>query len=904
MALSTTLALSVGPAIAKSILKIWLKDADLLQNVSESLIDLVGQKTKDVFTRKKAERQFQDIGDRVAQGLEPLFDSEASIPENGKAAVAIAVATTLEKTTIDARFLIDRKLDPVELARHLIVGSKSFTVGLSSSEVALFERIIGESSRYIVDMASQLPAFSETSFAELIQKGDQLVETAGRILEEVRRIREASIEENAELTAAAFETEYRLAVGRKLDELELFGVDIASAANRRHRLSVAYVTLSVRGSSIEDKQLALDGNDADSEDAEDLVAIDAILRTSSRILVRGQAGSGKTTLLQWVAVKAASRSFADELSSWNSCVPFFIRLRDCVDKGLPKPEELPRFIAPLIADRMPKGWVHQRLETGQAVLLVDGVDEMREVQRADVRKWLKDLCETFPRVRILVSSRPSAIDEGWMDAESFQDAELQPMTLADTLTFIDHWHSAVSEQLTDKSELEQLAVMCEHLKKVVRTTQPIRNLTTNPLLAAMLCALNRDRRQNLPADRIELYEACCHMLAERRDKERRVSLQDYPSLSYRQKRSLLEDLAYWFMVNGWSVVTLERAEHRLANRLGNMSGLPQGLSGEDVMRLFVDRTGLVREPRPEHVDFTHRTFQEFLAAKAALDEGNLGALIRTAHEDQWRELIVLAAGLASQKIREELISGLLARGDADPKIRHQLHLLAVSCLETSVALEPSVLQEVESRLKKLVPPKNRSDEIRGLASAGDLAVRYLQHSRKLLATQAAACVRALAQIGTDSALEALIAYATDDRQTIINALIKAWDSFDREEFAKRVLSKRKRLAVNHIDSFAAFEHLVELEYLNIWSPYTSDWSPVSRLPKLRTLAIGAWWGGQLDVLRNLATLEEIRFYYGHGHIKDFSFLAELPNLKAIIFHGPPPNGSIPEQLKDKVKIMP
>ena len=49
---------------------------------------------------------------------------------------------------------------------------------------------------------------------------------------------------NKNLSAARFEEDYRRAVIRKLDELELFGVD-APATSRRHRLSIAYITLSV-----------------------------------------------------------------------------------------------------------------------------------------------------------------------------------------------------------------------------------------------------------------------------------------------------------------------------------------------------------------------------------------------------------------------------------------------------------------------------------------------------------------------------------------------------------------------------------------------------------------------------------------------------------------------------------
>ena len=71
--------------------------------------------------------------------------------------------------------------------------------------------------------------------------------------------------------------------------------------------------------------------------------IDEALAGSSRLIVCGSAGSGKTTLLKWVAVKSASRSFDGPLTRWNNTVPFFLRLRQFSDSGLPPPEVFPRF---------------------------------------------------------------------------------------------------------------------------------------------------------------------------------------------------------------------------------------------------------------------------------------------------------------------------------------------------------------------------------------------------------------------------------------------------------------------------------------------------------------------------------------------------------------------------------
>src|SRR5207248_1094883 len=150
-----------------------------------------------------------------------------------------------------------------------------------------------------------------------------------------------------------------------------------------------------------------------------------------------------------------------------------------------------------------------------------------------------------PQACFLVTSRPHAIQEGWMNRQDFGDTELQPMERSDIFKFIDHWHHAVREELqldAEKRELESLAV---HLKEQVKQHPTLRTLATSPILCAMLCALNRERRRYLPVNRIELYKACSALLLERRDKESHVDMSDYPSLTLAQKERILQDLAYW-----------------------------------------------------------------------------------------------------------------------------------------------------------------------------------------------------------------------------------------------------------------------------------------------------------------------------------------------------------------------
>jgi hypothetical protein len=549
MPIFEVLTIEVGAAIAKSILKLWLKDSEPAADISSSIIDVLKSRTSDMLAQRRGQRQFEKIGEMVGESLLPLFESEgARIDEGSQIAVAYEVATAFNISKLNSALLAEQNLEPTKLAKHVLAGHSIAGQPFSETEKAFYRRIIEESCSYVVDIASQLPVFTERTFAEVLKREDQIIATTGQILQEVRRIQEQLGTSEADI----FEEQYRKGVVRKLDVIQLFGTDV-STANRRHRLSVAYITLSVEAKSVSisdnghhiSLEETLPVEISQSETDREIVAVDTALARSRCILIRGLAGSGKTTLLQWIAVRSALKSFEGDLSDWNNTLPFFIRLRNCVQSGLPAPEAFPGLVVSSIADTMPRGWVHTQLTSGRAIVLVDGLDEVSSSYREDVRTWLKELVETYPKTRFIITSRPHAIEEGWMDHEGFSDTELQPMQLADMYSFIDHWHKAVREELYEDEERAELGAMAEHLKSDVKGNRAIRNLATNPLLCAMLCALNRDRRQQLPADRIELYEACCSLLLERRDKERRIELTgDYPSFNYRQKRLLLEELSY------------------------------------------------------------------------------------------------------------------------------------------------------------------------------------------------------------------------------------------------------------------------------------------------------------------------------------------------------------------------
>ena len=111
MSLIESLTLIVGPALAKSVLRLWLRDHHISSDLGSSLIDLVKLKCSDAIAQHRGERQFEVIGEKIAESLLPVFEIEgAKLNENGRKAVALMTAKTLNSAGITATLLLEKIL--------------------------------------------------------------------------------------------------------------------------------------------------------------------------------------------------------------------------------------------------------------------------------------------------------------------------------------------------------------------------------------------------------------------------------------------------------------------------------------------------------------------------------------------------------------------------------------------------------------------------------------------------------------------------------------------------------------------------------------------------------------------------------------------------------------------------
>ncbi|MFB9730815.1 NACHT domain-containing protein [Ornithinimicrobium kibberense] len=795
--------LSLGTATVRAVVRFWLQE-DVGLRLTDDFVDLLSDHIPKLRDRRRTARQFDLMAERVSDVVEALVDGEGpGLPEHEKAAAIEAVKDVVDGfQQLDKAVLFSTDLDPVALESILreLPAARQRSV-LSESAQVLFDRLTKQASRFIIDMALNLPAFGPEALQEILRRESLILERLARVLDGLSVLENRPLDQDGH-----FRERYQWHLARSLDKLKLFGLAL-SGASREQALSIAYITLSAsrdddghqyqepsqpdlweEGSSIE--LLAMHEANPRAASGDASVRVDAALASGDRHLIRGEAGSGKTTLLQWIAVSAARNKLEGPLAIWSEKVPFFIQLRRYVDSVLPSPEQFLEFTAATLAGAMPHAWVHRQLEAGKGLILIDGVDELPDQRREDAKVWLTDLVDTFPDCTFVVTSRPPAVPGRWLAGKDFSTAELVPMSPRDIEGFIQHWHDAAAAQYGDDAEaVAELRSFQGKLVAVIRDNRSIRSLATLPLLCAMLCALNFERRTQLPGDRMGLYRIALEMLLDRRDVEREILMQDSLALSLREKQVLMEEIAHWLLHNDKSDMTVAQAVRVIADRVENMPAIQE--SAESVYQHLLLRSGLIREPVAGRMDFVHRTFQEYLGAARAMHRGDIPYLITRAHSDQWREAVILAAGHATGSQADELLTGLLDRGVEEAPLRHRLHLLAVAALETAVEVSPGVVQRVHAALAGALPPQNMTDA-KAVASAGEVAVAPLSaFADGSYATEAAACVRALSIIGSESALEGLARYAEDHRVTVLKELFRAWDYYDRTEYAARVLSKAK-----------------------------------------------------------------------------------------------------------------
>ncbi|MFC9825440.1 NACHT domain-containing protein [Streptomyces erythrochromogenes] len=768
---------------------------------------------------------------RLTETLAARMDeATARLPEHERlAAVAAAGDAFAALGPLDAEALFAADLDPATLAAALPPAPP----GLGEAAEALYGRLVRLCCEHTVEYLTTLPGFGARADVELVRR-------TGRLERHVDRMA-ARLAATAASEAHRFEQKYAQYVAQAHGRLQLFGLT-TGRAREEWPLDLAYISLTVSG-----EQQLMPGEPGMHQSP---VRAEHALGSADRVLLRGPAGSGKSTLMQWLALNAARQAEGP----WGTCVPFVLRLRAFTSaESLPLPEEFLRASGvPLSA---PAGWAEDLMLNGRALVLVDGVDEVPQRLRTRTEVWLRSLIAAFPKARYVVTTRPSAVPEDWLAGQGFTPHSLLPMELDDIRAFVSHWHRAARAECPG----EDLDAYEASLLEAVSARRDLARLATNPLMCALLCALNRDRRMHLPRARKELYDAALDMLLVRRDTEREISGVEGVYLTRDEQVLLLQRFAYWLIRNGQVEADRGEAVEMVGEWLDSMPQVAAQGGAEQVFTHLLIRSGLLLEPVPGSVVFVHRTFQDYLGAKAAVESRDFGVLVRNAHDDTWDDVVRMAVGHARPDERTRILRGLLKRADKVKSARNRLVLLAAASLEHAPELDPAIRSDIQSRTAELLPPRTM-DQAAELAKAGELVLELLPAPAGLPVAEAAAAVRTAALIGGLRALRVLAAARSDTRFSVCHELAASWGRFDTALYVDEVLG-----GAPLGDAFLPVHTREQLAQLH-------------RLPHRRIRLEGDY--GVPPELMSLRDLERVFFSLNH-RLADLGALSALADLRLV-----------------------
>ena len=350
----------------------------------------------------------------------------------------------------------------------------------------------------------------------------------------------------------------------------------------------------------------------------------------SKLMILGKPGAGKTTFLKYLAIQCIGGEFQAER------VPIFVTLKNFAEAAN-KPGLLQHITEEAIN---PISSIPDVLTYGKALVLLDGLDEVREEDSNRVLKEIREFSDRFSKNQFVMTCRIAAKEYTF---DKFTEVEVADFDDDQILNFTNNWFK-------DKD------VKSETFIKRLEEKNRIKELATSPLLLTLLC-LAFEESGDFPANRSELYKEGLDALLKKWDAKRGIQRdQIYKKLSVQRKEDLLSKMALTTFKGSDYFFKQKVAEQYITEYIRNLpdantDGEALQLDSEKVLRSIEHHHGLVVARAKGIYSFSHLTFHEYFTAREFVvvrqsSEEALQNLVSHITEKRWREVFLLAVGMS------------------------------------------------------------------------------------------------------------------------------------------------------------------------------------------------------------------------------------------------------------------
>lgn len=417
------------------------------------------------------------------------------------------------------------------------------------------------------------------------------------------------------------------------------------------------------------------------------VLVTEAVRNSTHLLMLGDPGCGKTTFLRYLALVNATALIEPEAGTavrrqlGEVRFPIILRIGDFA-RSERRAEGIGAFLVEHVKAqecRTPglDDLLHGKLEAGNCLVLLDGLDEVASAQdRRAVVEAIANFVTTHSRPgnRFVVTSRIAGYRAAPLPS-IFEGLRVREMDEPTIERFLSVYCPAIEraeapEKSADLVDRDARSAASD-LMEALRSNAGVRRLAANPLLLTTLLLVHRARGR-LPNRRVDAYVEVTEALG-----RTWRSVQGVPEAELPDDRMLtawLTRLGAWMHSNrpegsASKREVLEVLGPLWAKQAGTEwrpdiidAASPLDSTAGRGVEDFIDKTerhtGLLVERAPGRYGFPHLTFEEYYAGRALAFEGlavdRPKEIRRWIHNPRYDEPILLGLGLVGREQPEEV----------------------------------------------------------------------------------------------------------------------------------------------------------------------------------------------------------------------------------------------------------